>query len=51
MHFPLVREVLRSGESETRGNDTLNGRVVGKVKEQNSVLSLSEKQTKGQFQQ
>lgn len=38
---PLVGEVLGRGEGQTRRDDTLDGRVVGKVQEQRRPLSWS----------
>ena len=37
MVIALVGQVLGGGEGETRGNDTLDGRVVGKVEEEGST--------------
>mmetsp|Transcript_2828 Transcript_2828/g.6092 ORF Transcript_2828/g.6092 Transcript_2828/m.6092 type:complete len:274 (+) Transcript_2828:2106-2927(+) len=34
----FVGKVLRCGESQTRGNNTFNGRIVGQVQEQRSTL-------------
>jgi hypothetical protein len=39
VHAPLVGEVLGRGEGQTRRDDTLDGRVVGKVQEQRRPLS------------